>query len=579
MLPRRRRAWANGVSLAAVTVLAVVVAALVRAYPLQKDLTVPADGQFGIRYWEVARTSFARGDGFPLWDRAICAGLPFLGNPDTQLVSSLFAGLFRIHGDTMARWYPTVGAALAVVGTFLWTRRALAVSFLPALFAGALFAASGFLSLHGSVRMFFVPFALIPWALWLAHEGERDVRAAAALGGVLGLMLLEGGLYPFLFAVVALIAASVPRMFQAGAGAMVRLAAIALVVCLLVGAIKILPVVAQLSRAPRVLKELDAGPFTDLIAMLGDSDRAAMPGRNYHVNEFRGYIGPFAFGMAIAGAGVALILKPRRFDLALLLLLAATLTRGRFGDFAPWTLLTKVPPFDQLQVPSRFVLLVDLAAAAAAAVALDAALSAVKRPLLMAPLLVAAGAALYDPIAAGQKMLKANYTDPWLPRPDPVPAAQYHLVPGDDFARMATYPARNVGVPSCQKSWPYAEGSGYALGDKPQASVDGGAVKALSIRQNATIADVTLAQPGALHLEQTFDPDFRASVGQVRRSSRGTLDVQLPAGTHHVVVAYRPKGLVTGAIATVLGLVALIGAFVAHARLRRRLPIPAPDRS
>jgi hypothetical protein len=496
--------------------------------------------------------------------------LPFLANPDTQLLSSFVVGVFRIHGDTMARWYPTVGAALAVVGTWLWARRALALPFLPALFAGALFAASGFLSLHGAARMFFTPFALVPWTLWLAHEGERDLRAAGGLGAVLGLMLLEGGLYPFCFALVALFAVSLPRLVSAGPAAIGRLFAIAAVICALVAAIKIVPVMVQLARAPRVLKELDAGPFTDLIAMLGDSDRAAMPGRGYHINEFRGYIGPLAFGMAIAGAGVALILTPRRVDLALLLLLSAVLTRGRFAEFAPWTLLTRLPVFDQLQVPSRFVLLVDLAAAAAAAVALDAALRAVRRLSLMVPLFLVAIVAVYDPIAAGQKVLQANVTDPWLPRPDPKPA-HFHLVPGDDFARQATYPARNVGAPACQKGWPYPEGSGYGVGDKPQAAVDEGTVGQVVVQQNAMTIDATLARPGALHLNQTFDPDFTASVGQVRRSARGSLDVLLPAGSHHVVVGYHPKGLVAGALGSVLGVLSVLLLFFWHASQRARL--------
>lgn len=569
MLPRRRKALAAAMSLAAVTVLSVVVAVLVRWLPLHKDLTFPADGQFGIRYFEVARASFARGDGFPLWDRAICGGFPFLGNPETQLLSSWVAGVFGVHGDVMWRYYPTVGAALAVVGTYLWGRRALSLSFLPAFFAGALFAASGFVSLHGAVRMFFVPFALIPWALWLAHEGERDLRAAGALGVVLGLMLLEGGLYPFCFALVALFAMAVPRVLTAGFGAISRMFAIAAVVCLLVGAIKIFPVLAQLGRAPRVFKELDQGPFTDLIAMLGDADRGAMPGRNYHVNEFRGYLGPFAFGMAIAGAGVALILKPRRVDLAVILLLAAVLTRGRFHDLAPWTLLTKLPVFDQLQVPSRFIVLVDLCAAAAAAIALQAALTAVKRPLLMVPLYLVAIAAVYDPIAAGQKLLKANVTDPWLPRPDPKAAANFYLVSGEDFARLATYPARNVGTPACQKSWPYPESNGLVIGEQPQVTVDDGKVTTYALQQNATLADVTASKPSVLHLNQTFDPDFVASVGQIKRSARGTLDVALPAGSHHVVVKYRPKGLVPGAICSALGLLAFASTFLLQRRRAR----------
>ena len=568
MLPRRRRARATALSFAAVTVLAIVVAALVRWLPLHKDLTFPADGQSGIRLWEVARASYARGDGFPLWDRSVCGGLPFLGNPDAQLVSSWIAGVFGVHGDLMWRWYPTVGAALAMVGTYAWGRRALSLSFFPAVFAGALFAASGFLSLHGAVRMPFVPFALVPWALWLAHEGERDVRAAAWLGAVLGLMLLEGGLYPFCFALVALLATGLPRALSAGFGAVARVAAIAAVVCLLVGALKIFPVLVQLARAPRVIRELDQGPFTDVIAMLGDADRAAMPGRGYHVNEFRGYLGPFAFGMAIAGAGVALILKPRRWDLAVLLLLGVVLTRGRFHDAAPWTLLTRLPPFDQLQVPSRFVLLVDLAAAAAAAVALQAALAAVQRPALTAPLYLVALAAVYDPIAAGQKVLKANITDPWLPRPDPAPAPRFFLGSGEDFPRAATYPARNVGAAMCQKAWPYPEATGLSIGDVPQVVVDGGTVASVELRQNLTVANVTVARPAVLHLNQTFDPEFASSVGEVRRSARGSLDVALPAGTHRVEVRYRPKGWWSGWVATALGLLTVAGA-TAWGRRRR----------
>lgn len=571
MLPRQKRLTRAATSALAVTVISVVAALVVRWVSITKDLTVPADGQYGVRYWEVARNSFLRGDGFPLWDRAVCGGLPFVGNPDTPLVSSFIAGLFRIHGDTMHRWYPTVFAALGVAGTFLWARRALAIAWLPAVFAGILFVASGFVSLHGAVRMPFAPFMAIPWVLYLAHVGERDVRAACGAGGVLGLMLLEGALFPFCYALVALAIVMVPRLFARDATTLsiLRMLGLVALTCALIGAMKILPVMVQLSRAPRILKDLDQGPWADIIPMLGDSDRGAMPGRGYHVNEFRGYIGPFAFGMAIAGAGVCLILKPRRIGVALLLLTAVALTRGAFSASAPWTLLTKLPVFNQLQVPSRFVVLVDLAAAVCAAIALDAAARAVKRPLLLVPLVLAALAALYDPIGAGQKALKANTTDPWLPRPDP-PAGRFHLVDGADFARMATYPARNVGSPACHKSWPYPEGHGYALGDVPQATAENGRVQAAAVHQNVTVVDATLHAPGAIRLNHTFDPDFIVNVGQIRRSARNTLDVVVPAGTHQLQIRYRPRGFFPGAIATLLGVLVLAGSFVLNARLLRR---------
>lgn len=572
MLPRKRERVRAMFAAVAVAAVAALVAVVVRWPALTVDATVVADGQFGIRLWEVARASFARHEGFPLWDRSVCAGLPFLGNPDAQLLSSLFAALFGVHGDTMQRWYPTLGAAVAVAGTYAWGRRALELSRPAALFAGALFAASGFLGLHAAVRMVFVPFALIPWALFAARAAEDDVRFAALLGALLGAMLLEGGLYPFCFALVALAATNAPRLFHRRVGVAVvgRTFAIAAVVALLIGAIKIAPVLAQFGRAPRTVLEQDAGPWSDLIAMLGDSTRGGMPGRRYHVNEFRGYVGPLAFGMGIAGAGVALILKPRRIGLALLLLAAAVLTRGRTSDGAPWALLTKLPAFDQLQVPSRFVLLVDLAVAAAAGVALDAAVRAVKKGWLVALLAVAAFVALYDPIVAGQKALKAQLGDPRLPRPDPQPAKSFHLEAGADFARAATYPARNVGVAQCTKAWPYREGDAYAIGDLLQATLDPGAgsVGAVKLSSNEAVVDVSLARPSTLHLNQVFDPDFRPSVGEARRSPHGHLDIVLPAGQQHVVVKYRPAGFALGALGGLLGLVA-IGALLVVTRRRQ----------
>lgn len=575
MLPRQKRLTRAAMSAIAVTLVSIAAALIVRWYSVTKDFTVPADGQFGVRYWEVARNAFLRGDGFPLWDRAVCAGIPFLGNPDTPLVSSFVAGLFRIHGDTMHRWYPTVFAGLGVAGTFLWARRALLVGWLPAVFAGVLFVASGFVSLHGAVRMPFAPFMAIPWVLYLAYAGEKDLRAACGAGAVLGLMLLEGGLFPFCYALVALAVTTAPRFFakEATAVGLLRMLGLVALTALLIGAIKIVPVMTQLARAPRVIKELDHGPWSDIIPMLGDSDRGAMPGRTYHVNEFRGYIGPLAFGMAIAGAGVCLILKPRRLGVALLFFVAIALTRGAFSPSAPWTLLTKLPAFDQLQVPSRFVVLVDLAAAVAAAIALDAGANAVsKRPLLLIPLMIAGLGALYDPIAAGQKALKTNTTDPWLPRPDPT-AGKYHLVPGEDFGRMATYPARNVGAPACHKAWPYPEGNGYAIGDVPQATADNGRVTLAEVHQNRTVIDATLGAAGAIHLNQSFDPDFVTNVGQVKRSPRGTLDIVVPAGTHHLEVRYRPAGLSVGLVGLGFGLLTLVGATLLTARARRA-PLP-----
>ena len=65
--------------------------------------------------------------------------------------------------------------------------------------------------------------------------------------------------------------------------------------------------------------------------MFIDKDRFdTLAGHGYHFNEYRSYVGPFALGAAIAGAGTALVLPPRRWGLAFLLLGGLLFTRGAF---------------------------------------------------------------------------------------------------------------------------------------------------------------------------------------------------------------------------------------------------------
>ena len=88
------------------------------------------------------------------------------------------------------------------------------------------------------------------------------------------------------------------------------------------------------------------------------------------------------------------------------------------------------------------------------------------------------------------------------------------------------------------------------------------------VHQDRTEVDVNAPAPTVLKLNQTFDRDFRASVGTVRRSARGTLDVQLPPGSHHVLVKYRPPGLFVGLVATILGVLLLAASPIVRSRLR-----------
>ena len=574
MLPARRKVVRTVLLGVAVTVVAFIAARWVRG--VYFDAPITFSGETGMRYWEVARTSYARGQGFPTWDRSVCGGTPYLGNPESPVLSALVAGLFGVHGDVLDRWYPTVACALSILGTYLWGRRAIGLGPIPALFAGVVVIASGFISLQISARMFYVPFVWIPWVLYFARVGERDVRAAAATGVVIAVMVLEGGLVPALHAILALLMVTLPRMFnvkEAGPWPITRLLGIAAVFFVLFSGVKLFPVLVQLERWPRPLDEHDALKWTELLPMLIDRERFdGLAGHRYHFNEYRAYVGPMITGMAIAGAGSALILKPRRWWLFAFMLFALLLTRGRYSETSPYALITKLPVFNQLEVPSRLVVIASIAIAGCAAVALDAAMKASKNKWLAGLLVAIAAVGLNDVVGEGKKIEKAQSGDPWLPRPDP-PARPYSIVSGDDFARNATYPARNVGAIGCIHVINRPDAVGLQPGDHAQAWVDGadvGTVAAANVTQNAYQLHVTMARAGVVHIDQAWDPDWTSSAGTVRRGPTGLIDVALPAGAQVIDVAYRARGATSGFVATMVAALAMVLLLLAPALRRRR---------
>jgi hypothetical protein len=574
MLPARRRALVSAWSRRLlVLVAACVVAYLARRYFLRTPRTMSGFGQFGIRHWEVVRASFARGDGMPLWDRSECGGRPFVPNPDTQLVSGLFAGAFDVGGDLMARWYPTLGIVVAVTGVYAWGRRVFALGAVPALFAGAIFGASGFVCGQFAAQTSFVPFALVPWILLLARLGEDDVRAAAGAGALLGLAALEGGTYAVAYAFVALVLVEAPRLASPGrAYRVLRVASLVLVTFALVAGAKLYPQLVELVRHPSRAPELDKQTWAELIPMFIDSRHGAFAGHPYGFDEYRAYVGPLVLGFSIAGAGAALILKPRRLEGVVLLVFGLLLARGRYDASAPYALLAKLPVFAQLHVPSRFIVLALLGMAIVAGVALDAALSVVAkhRPVVQALLVAIAVVAIYDPLVASENCQKLWLTEPMLPA-TLVSKTPFHFVEGRDVHRSAEYPARDIGVPGCiWKPWDYPEARDLPIGDVPQAHLDPGAgrVTKVDVTQNGYLVELEATRPAVLHVHATFDPDWSSNVGTTRRALDGQLDLELPAGKQSVRLRYRPFSFTFGVGATALGLV-FLGVVMWLGRTRR----------
>jgi hypothetical protein len=585
MLPARRRAIQK-------SVLAAIVVAIVGywvSHTLRSRLFEGAvffSGENGMRHWEAAVASFARGDGYPLWDRTTCGGGPGLADPESLLLSSLVAGTFGIRGDVMGRWYPTLAMTLAVAGTYLWCRRALSIGRIGSSWAGVVFVASGFVVLQTSQRMLFVPFLFIPWVLYLARAGEKSLIAAAGAGVVLATMIFEGGLLPFMEAMVALLLVTAPRFVaRAHLREAARMLGIAMLVCFLVAGVKLYPVMVQMLRWPTGVKGgLDALKWQELMPIFVDKERYdGLAGHGFHFNEYRAYVGPAVLGSAIAGAGAAIILKPRRWGLVVLVFGGLLFMRGAYSPTAPYKLMFDVFRWNALVVPSRFAVIALLGIAAAGAVAIDAALERVgHRRVLAAIVLVVAFVSARDPIVEANKVSKVQGVEPWLPRSEKSDAP-YRIVDG---GRMQELPARNAGTMACERILDTPHATALAIGDVPQVTPeapDAGALTSIVTKQNGYTFHAALNRAAVVHVNTSWDPDWTTNVGTIRRAPNGQLDVALPAGSNDVVLHYSPRGFVSGMLATITGLLLVLGiaAWPLLARRRRArasnaTPAPKP---
>ena len=131
----------------------------------------------------------------------------------------------------------------------------------------------------------------------------------------------------------------------------------------LVGAVRLVPILPDLQHHPRAQRSIDwMDPSLLLEALTSQRLMWPMPEMPDHPwlwVEYSQYVGWPILGLALIGAAVAVRRTGARW------LLTGTigfglLTMGNFADWAPWTLVHELPIYDSLKVPSHFGVLMLL---------------------------------------------------------------------------------------------------------------------------------------------------------------------------------------------------------------------------
>ncbi len=349
--------------------------------------------QFTFRY-ETPRVALLRDHQLPAWNPYAAGGNVLLAHPDVPVLSPWYAIVLALGAPAGLRVQVLVFMAIGAIGMAALTRR-LGASDLGAAAAGVAFMMSSHFVLHITEgHLEWCVLALMPWvACCILQQTRRAVIGAAlifASGMTFGAVYVPAIFLPFMSAWMTLEAIRHRRMsVLTGWGAF-------LVLAVGISLPKILPVVAFTSAHPRVpVAGVDA-PLRLWPTMFGDprqgsfyqayrdrelpeghfakvlSDDDAEPflatiddaGLQFGFHEFGCYLG--VAGIVLAVVGIAASAR-RLWPLYGAGILAALVIMGANGPVNLFALLQELPLYQQLRVPSRFLMAVVFVLAVAVA--------------------------------------------------------------------------------------------------------------------------------------------------------------------------------------------------------------------
>ncbi|HUO03847.1 MAG TPA: hypothetical protein VMU16_01495 [Candidatus Binataceae bacterium] len=502
---------------------------------------------------------------FPLWNPYSCGGAPMLGNPHSAfltpflLLEILFGPLIGVRVEIV------IHIAIAFCGAY-FLARVLKISKLGAIACAGTFAGSSWYYLRMTIgHLGFMPFAYTPWVIAILFCGfeNRRLMPAALGGGLMALMLMEGGLYPFLETALALAVLAAAISLERGSLLPLLQIAVAEVFAAGFASIKLLPGISYTGVNARIEEMPEFNNLSLLFTALfsRDPNFISVPGGPHKYPgfwEYGAHLGVIFAVLALIGAAFYF---RRAMPWTIFALTMLALAAGNFGAFSPWALAHHLPFFASTEEPERWLIALTLGAGVLAGFGVDS-VSSIAKPW----------GALF---AAG--LIVLAIADDWL-----VATPNMRLVVEGDKSQIPTSASFRQSADPDYRRWMFAAAKANlgtilcSMDIAPLTAVKGfgqegyrgeyhllgpGTVALERWTPNALRFDVDAPAPTALVLNQNADPGWRVTSGDGDLFSQGgLLAVSIPAGKRHVEIAYRPWQFIAGvgiALSTFVAMLAL----------------------
>jgi hypothetical protein len=533
---------------------------------------------------EAARRTILWYHQFPLWDPWTCGGQVALANPQSFFTAPTFL-LPLLFGTALGLKLFLVAMLFCAFDGMDRLARSYAISSVGSAFCAILFGAGGWLALHlGEGHVGFSGAALFPYLLLFQRRAtvDREWEWVIPLGAVAALVVAQAGTSSPAMAVVLL---TTTAIIEAVARRSLRPFAVLIlggIVAFAIGALRLIPALEFATQHPRPMFETDSNPiWVTLINMYKWGGVQAVAGKRYWFHEY---------GWKLAYVTPPFVLwsffvkRARHFWIVGAV--GAALVAGSAIPYGPWWMLKHLPMFNDLRVPSRYAILLAIAAPLAIAVALDDIVERLRAagreawvrrlPIALCVLAFVDGAAFH-----WYQLRKVFVVQLDTPSSD----APFYQVESH-WSRMMNDVWANQGAIGCDEEAPLQRADRLDLGRVPQARLaepDAGTLSNIRWTPNRIEADVALSRPTRVLFNTDWNEHWRASHGTVvahgnkhpRDRRGGRLAIEAPQGTYTIAAYYRPKSFVVGAAITAIAAPLCLALFV-FMRRRRASAAPRP---
>lgn len=535
---------------------------------------------------EVPQISILSYQQFPLWNPYDGGGLTLVGNPQNRYLSpsvifSLFFGVVRgLKIEIVFHYFIGLG------GMFL-LGRSFAMGRMAALFSGIIFILSGPLTCHiAEGHMVWLPAVYFPFVFLFFRGALNESRAArkniwlCAL--FLSLMFYEGATYVLNFFLIFLGIYAIFRAVQLKkVFPLWRLGFLLGAFFLLTGP-KLFPVLEAIHRYPRPTPVGGLLPVDYLFSIFLDRNQSLY--RLYEPIPSMGWweVGSYLGWLPCILYFLSFTLWRTQWPLIVSSLILFLVGLGNFSDFAPWTILHRLPVFQNMWVPERIFIVFNFLLALLAGLywqTLAQKWRQKERPFRVVLLFLIIGLTTFDFITVNSRVLKE------ASRPFKFDSArqikllgphrytesafhQIHMSRQEQFrsgAWSALHPAllKNLGVINGYEALPidhhalavkdhHYRGEFYLLHGQGNISLVKWSPGVMTFRAHLRTKDV-------LVINQNFDAGWRSVRGKPAVSLQGLLSLPLDPQYRLITLYYLPFSFLLGIGALIIGvLIALL---------------------